>query len=247
LRISELAARTGVPATTLRYYEQVGLLSASRTPNGYRAYDERAVERLRFIGAAKRLDLSLDSIRGLLRAWEEEPCRSVKSRLRPMIGARLTETRQGIAALTELADSLQAGLQRLDLLPDRDHACDPSCTFLDRPLTDTVATARTTDSTGEEAEQEPLACSLTSGAQQDRLTRWHELLADLRTRPVPGGALVDVPIDKILDVAELITAEQECCPFFRFELSFGRPVAQLRIAADDPALVAALLPQDAAR
>jgi DNA-binding transcriptional MerR regulator len=39
VRIGELAARTGVPTRLLRYYEEQGLLSPDRDPNGYRSYD----------------------------------------------------------------------------------------------------------------------------------------------------------------------------------------------------------------
>ncbi|MGA6160644.1 MerR family transcriptional regulator [Stenotrophomonas sp. NPDC087984] len=53
MRISQLAERTGVPATTLRFYDDAGLLSAGRSPIGYRLYGEDAVARLTFIGAAK--------------------------------------------------------------------------------------------------------------------------------------------------------------------------------------------------
>jgi DNA-binding transcriptional MerR regulator len=49
LTISGLAERTGFPLSTLRYYEQVGVLAPpSRTPAGYRTYDERSAERLQF-------------------------------------------------------------------------------------------------------------------------------------------------------------------------------------------------------
>ncbi len=58
MRISQLAERSGVPATTLRFYESAGLLSADRTPAGYRMYGEDAVDRLAFIGAAKHLGLA---------------------------------------------------------------------------------------------------------------------------------------------------------------------------------------------
>lgn len=43
LKVSELAARSRVPATTLRFYEQEGLLPAERTPPGYWVYDDAAV------------------------------------------------------------------------------------------------------------------------------------------------------------------------------------------------------------
>jgi MerR family transcriptional regulator, copper efflux regulator len=62
LLIFDLAELSGVPASTLRYYEQEGLLPTGRTPAGYRISDQAAVERLRFAGAAKPSQLSLDSI-----------------------------------------------------------------------------------------------------------------------------------------------------------------------------------------
>ncbi|MFM9700927.1 MerR family transcriptional regulator [Streptomyces europaeiscabiei] len=62
-RISQLAERSGVPATTLRFYEDAGLLPADRTPSGYRVYGEDAVERLAFISSAKLLGLALNEIR----------------------------------------------------------------------------------------------------------------------------------------------------------------------------------------
>ena len=52
MRISQLAARTGVPTSTLRYYESAGLLPADRASNGYRVYGEAAVDRLAFINQA---------------------------------------------------------------------------------------------------------------------------------------------------------------------------------------------------
>ena len=57
LRVGELAAAVGVTADTVRYYERVGLLpSPARTSAGYRAYGDGAVDRMRFIQGAQRLD-----------------------------------------------------------------------------------------------------------------------------------------------------------------------------------------------
>lgn len=83
MRISEVAARSGVPASTLRYYEDLGLLNPKRASNGYRAFDPDVLERLRFINAAKRLNLPLEQIVPLVRIWQSDPCASVKARLRP--------------------------------------------------------------------------------------------------------------------------------------------------------------------
>jgi DNA-binding transcriptional MerR regulator len=46
VRIGELAERTGVSTRLLRYYEEQGLLSPERTPNGYRDYSERQADRV---------------------------------------------------------------------------------------------------------------------------------------------------------------------------------------------------------
>jgi len=60
LTISQLARRSGVPASTLRYYEKVGVLpAASRTDSGYRLYDEDALARLTFVQRAKALGIEL--------------------------------------------------------------------------------------------------------------------------------------------------------------------------------------------
>ena len=80
MEIRELEERTGIPARTIRYYEQASVLPPPRRkPNGYRAYDAADVERLRFVAGARRLDFSLDDIGEILalRDRREAPCRVV--------------------------------------------------------------------------------------------------------------------------------------------------------------------------
>ena len=56
MRIGQLAVQTGFSVRTIRFYEQSGLLPApSRTPAGYRSYDQDAVTRLRFVRSAQAL------------------------------------------------------------------------------------------------------------------------------------------------------------------------------------------------
>ena len=133
MRISQLAERSGVPATTLRYYESAGLLDADRTPSGYRVYDDAAVERLAFIRAAKQVGLPLDEIRELLQVWHHGACVDVRQRMRPMMSARLDDVTARLADLQRFAESLQSALSRLDALPDRNTPCDARCTFLQSP------------------------------------------------------------------------------------------------------------------
>ena len=66
--ISQFAQHTGVPATTLRYYESAGLVPAERTDSGYRIYGERDVDRVAFIQAAKHVGLPFTAFTDTLRA-----------------------------------------------------------------------------------------------------------------------------------------------------------------------------------
>jgi len=64
MKIGELAERSGMPASTIRYYEKEGLLpKAQRGANGYRAYQDSALERLDLIQLGQNLGFSLEAIR----------------------------------------------------------------------------------------------------------------------------------------------------------------------------------------
>ena len=72
LLIHQLAARSGVPTKTIRYYESIKLLPRpSRARNNYRVYSEATIERLRFIIGARRLGFRLDEIAALLSARDK--------------------------------------------------------------------------------------------------------------------------------------------------------------------------------
>lgn len=129
MRISQLAERSGVPATTLRFYESAGLLTADRTPSGYRTYGEDAVTRLAFIASAKHLGLPLEEIGALLAVWETGACADVKADLRPRVAARLAEAEHRHAELAALTRSLHDVLHHLDTLPDRTAPCGTACGF----------------------------------------------------------------------------------------------------------------------
>ncbi|MCL7376547.1 MerR family transcriptional regulator [Streptomyces sp. 35G-GA-8] len=250
MRISQLAARCGVPATTLRYYESAGLLPADRTPAGYRAYGEDSVERLAFIGAAKHLGLPLDEIRELLAVWESGACREVKAELRPRVAARLDEAERRVAELTAFTASLNSALEHLDALPDRAEPCDPQCGFLTRPRRPTSAPVDVTLSPGPaaaEGEEErwrgaPVACSLTGDGMAERVERWHHALDGAARVGIAGGLRLTLPADRCGTIAELAAAEQRCCPFFDFRLHLdGRRLhLEVRAPAEGTGLLADL-------
>ncbi|ASO19508.1 MerR family redox-sensitive transcriptional activator SoxR [Actinoalloteichus hoggarensis] len=62
LTIGEVATRSGVPHTALRFYEQRGLISSERTGGNQRRYARTVLRRLAFIRAAQRVGMSLDRI-----------------------------------------------------------------------------------------------------------------------------------------------------------------------------------------
>ena len=63
LTVSEVAHRSGMAPSALRFYEREGLISAGRTTGGQRRYERSVLRRLAFIRAARNIGLSLDEIR----------------------------------------------------------------------------------------------------------------------------------------------------------------------------------------
>ncbi len=72
MNIGTVAAESGVPPKTIRYYESVGLVpSAKRAPNGYRVYDEIDVQTLLFIQRARSLGFTVNEVANLLTLWRD--------------------------------------------------------------------------------------------------------------------------------------------------------------------------------
>jgi MerR family transcriptional regulator, copper efflux regulator len=130
VRISELAAASGVPATTLRYYESVGLVTAKRGTNGYRDYDDDVLSELSFIEAAKQLDMSLPEIVELLTVIEGETCTQVREVLHPKLRQRLVEVDKRLANLRLLRERLDAAVARVGACPDSGRSCRSECALL---------------------------------------------------------------------------------------------------------------------
>ncbi|MGE4426369.1 MAG: MerR family DNA-binding protein [Solirubrobacteraceae bacterium] len=86
-----------------------------------------------FVLAVKRLGLPLPRIRELLPVWEAQPCRTVQGRLRDLVDEQLKETRRRMTELRALEQQLLDGRARLDELPARNRACDPTCPFQQHP------------------------------------------------------------------------------------------------------------------
>ncbi|MFA1540571.1 MerR family transcriptional regulator [Actinomadura monticuli] len=233
MRISQLAERTGVPATTLRFYEGAGLLNAGRTPSGYRMYGEDAVTRLAFIASAKHLGLPLEEIGELLAVWETGACADVKADLRPRVAARLSEAEHRLAELGAFTRTLHDVLRRLDALPDRAERCDAGCGFPAGP-------PGAGEPAASPAEPEPaIACSLDGDGMAERVAEWRAVAGDARPVEIDGGVRVTLPAERAGAVAALAADEQRCCPFFDFRLRFAGEMIELEVRA--PSGAAALI------
>ena len=96
--IGEVAERSGVPARTIRFYEQRNILSVPpRSSGGYRLYSDRTLAELGFIKRAQQLGFSLEEIREILNLGRvgRMPC----SRVSTLCGAHLQRIERQIAEL----------------------------------------------------------------------------------------------------------------------------------------------------
>lgn len=102
LSIGDMAARTGVPASTLRYYDRIGLAPATGRSSGQRRYAPKMVERVRAITLCQRSGFTLEEISRLLdggRPWQ------VLARV------KVEELRGRIAELEETTTLLRSALE----------------------------------------------------------------------------------------------------------------------------------------
>lgn len=72
MNIGDVADRAGLPAKTIRYYEDIGLIKPARDRNGYRAFGERDLHRLTFLARARALGFTIEDCRTLLALYADE-------------------------------------------------------------------------------------------------------------------------------------------------------------------------------
>lgn len=72
MNIGDVSRRSGLPAKTIRYYEDIGLVTPPRSENGYRAFREMEVHKLAFLGRARELGFTIDDCRTLLALYEND-------------------------------------------------------------------------------------------------------------------------------------------------------------------------------
>ena len=130
MNIGEASGRSGLPAKTIRYYEDIGLIRPDRGGNGYRDYDVSDVHKLRFLQRSRGLGFSVEECRQLLALYEDKGRAS--SDVKGIAEAKLSEIDRKIRELTELRRTLEHLV----------HACHgndrPDCPILEE-LSDSAA------------------------------------------------------------------------------------------------------------
>jgi Cu(I)-responsive transcriptional regulator len=124
MNIGEVAGKSGVPAKTIRYYEDVGLIPpARRTESGYRDYDDRDLATLRFVQRARSLGFSVKDVGALLALWHDNARASAE--VKALAADHVSEIDRKLAELKSMRRTL------VDLM-ERCHGDDrPDCPILD--------------------------------------------------------------------------------------------------------------------
>ena len=100
MKIGELEARSGASRHTLRYYEQIGLISPLRQTNNYRVYNEQTLQDLDFIQRAQSMGFSLGEIGEILDAQRNKLIDCADGA--KLIEKKMAEIKQKIANLQSI-------------------------------------------------------------------------------------------------------------------------------------------------
>jgi len=115
MRIGELGEKSGRTERTLRFYEELGLLTpAARTKGGFRLYDDNALLRIEWIARLQELGFSLPEVKEFLTNLQARPSGpAMMGDLREFYTTKLAETRAAIARLSALEHELDQSLAYL--------------------------------------------------------------------------------------------------------------------------------------
>ena len=128
-RIGEVAEQTGVTVEGLRYYERLGLLPhPQRTASGVRRYDQRIVERVRFIKQAQTLGLSLREIQQVAGDTQRRG-RAACRRVHDVLTRHIATVDQRMRELRDLRRTLTDYLKKCESALNAD--AEPVCPTLD--------------------------------------------------------------------------------------------------------------------
>ena len=106
MNIGQAAEKSGLPPKTIRYYEDIGLVTPGRRANGYRQYDPPEIHKLAFLQRARGLGFSIDDCRTLLSLYDDKHRASAD--VKRIAETRIAEIDGKIAELQSLRTTLGA-------------------------------------------------------------------------------------------------------------------------------------------
>lgn len=104
MNIGSAAIASGLPPKTIRYYEEIGLVSPGRTGSGYRDFGSDDIHRLRFLHRARSLGFAIEECRTLLSLYEDKSRASAE--VKALAAARIAEIDRKIGELQSLRRTL---------------------------------------------------------------------------------------------------------------------------------------------
>jgi DNA-binding transcriptional MerR regulator len=243
LRVTELAEAAGVAASTVRFYERVGLLTpAKRAENGYRLFDPSAIDELAFISRAKGIGMSLEDIAELVAAWPDTECRLLQDQLRGFLDERIGQVRAQRDELAAFEAQLSAVRERLAGRHPGAERCGKGC-----------GCEADLELTTEPVESPALSwtCSLDDEGLIERIDEWRTLAA--RATSIHHDAdtvrlVLAAEPDLVAIAAALCLAETHCCATTSFAMEIGTDRVVLTVRAPSaPGLLDALFPTEVCR
>jgi Cu(I)-responsive transcriptional regulator len=118
MNIGDVAERSGLPAKTIRYYEDIGLVRPARGANGYRDFATADLHKLAFLGRARSLGFTIEECRGLLALYEDRERASAD--VKRLAAGHLAQVERKIDELRAMRDTLAELVERChgDARPD---------------------------------------------------------------------------------------------------------------------------------
>ena len=123
MNIGDASTQSGLPAKTIRYYEDIGLVAPGRSGNGYRDFSDTDLHKLAFVQRARSLGFSIEECRALLSLYDDHDRASAD--VKALANAHLQQIAEKIAGLQEMQKTLSE-------LVHKCHGDDrPDCPILD--------------------------------------------------------------------------------------------------------------------
>ena len=123
MNIGDVARQSGLPAKTIRYYEDISLVKPQRESNGYRVFSDADLHKLTFLARARALGFTIEDCRTLLALYEDKSRASAE--VKKVTGKHLKEIEAKIADL----QAMHVTLTRLSDECAGDHR--PDCPILE--------------------------------------------------------------------------------------------------------------------